>query len=939
MPQFNKYAPGTERCQCETGGSSNRMADMGVQADGHRSKLQNNLPLTPQVNHISAGVLVLFALPLAAQQPPAVPVSNKSTYNHDSAPTVRATRVTGSISVDGKLDEPAWATATPVSDFIQRDPKEGTPASEKTEVRVLIGDDALYIGARMTDKPANIRPRLSRRDEPVEGDVFAVSFDSRHDHNSAYYFRVTAGGAVRDAAVGSQGRLDLSWDAVWEAKVSLDATGWTAELRIPLSQLPYNRNQDSWGIQFERYSWNKQEQDFFAFTPKSEAGGINRFGHLAGLGALPAPKRLELLPYASSRAEYLNVAAANPFRGRNAYFGSAGLDLKYRIASNLTLNATINPDFGQVEVDPAVVNLTAFETFFPEKRPFFVQDRSLFSFADLRTFNSYGGPTIFFSRRIGRSPQRSLGGGDVAYVDAPQQTTIATAAKITGKSRNGWSTGILDAVTTSEHADYTQNDILAKNRAEVEPLTNYFVGRFRREMNQANTAAGGLITAVNRDLSDPTLASILRSSGYFGGLDLNHAWSSRSWLLDVAGGASAVRGKEDVIAATQRSSAHYFQRPDSKRLDYDPTLTTMSGYAGHLGITKAAGVHWGGNVAAQVTSPGFEVNDLGFMRTGDRQALSTDLHYIQNTPGKLFRDWVVAGFTNQTWNYDHDIIFNNYASFFQATLLNFSNLFVRADLSGPTIDDRLTRGGPVARIPRGISTNLFYGSDRRKSYQVNVEAGYTHNQSGASSQGYSVEFAVQPAPGIRVTVSPELSKSHSVSQFVTSAADPLAVSTFDRRYVFSTLDQTALSVVTRADWTFTPALSLQLYAQPLVASGGYSDFKELHAPRTFDFDVYGRDRGTIALSNGVYRVDPDANANTANSIAFGNPDFNFRSLRGNAVVRWEYRPGSTLFFVWQQQRSGEEPLSDFRFGRDYSALFRQKPENVFTIKATYWLAR
>jgi Domain of unknown function (DUF5916)/Carbohydrate family 9 binding domain-like len=891
------------------------------------------------VNRTSAGVLFVFALPLAAQQPAAVPVTNTSTYNHDTAPTVRAARLIGRIEIDGKLDEPAWAAATPVSDFTQHDPKEGMPASEKTEVRVVVGDDALYVGARMTDKPANIRPRLSRRDEPVDGDVFAVSLDSRHDHNSAYYFRVTAGGAVRDATVSPQGVLDLSWDAVWEAKVSHDATGWTAEIRIPLSQLPYNRNQDSWGIQFERYSWNKQEQDLFAFTPKSQAGGINRFGHLTGLGALPAPKRLELLPYASSRGEYLNVAAGNPFRGKDAYFGSAGLDLKYRIASNLTLNATVNPDFGQVEVDPAVVNLTAFETFFPEKRPFFVQDQSLFNFGEFRTFNSYGEPTVFFSRRIGRSPQRSLDGGDVAYVDAPQQTTIATAAKVTGKSRNGWSTGILDAVTTSEHADYTQNDILATSHAEVEPLTNYFVGRFRREMNQANTAAGGLITAVNRDLSDPTLAHVLRSSGYFGGLDLNHAWSNRSWLLDFAGGASVVQGNADVIAATQQSSAHYFQRPDSKNLEYDPTLTSMGGYAGHFAITKAAGLHWGGNVAAQVTSPGFEVNDLGFMRTADRQALSTDLYYTQNTPGKLFRDWLVTGFTNQTWNYDHDIIFNNYASFFQATLPDFSLMFLRVDFSGPTIEDRLTRGGPVARMPRGISTEILYATDRRKQYTAQFGVSYSHDQAGASSQNYGIDFAVQPAPGIRVTVSPALHKSHSLSQFVTSSADQLATSTYGRRYVFSTLDQTALSVVTRADWTFTPALSLQIYAQPLVASGGYRDFKELHVPRTFDFDVYGRDRGTIELSNGVYRIDPDANANTANSVAFGNPDFNFRSLRGNAVVRWEYRPGSTLFFVWQQQRSGEEPLADFRFGRDYGALFQQKPENVFTVKATYWLAR
>lgn len=889
------------------------------------------------VIRVSLGALAVLSLPLAAQQT-AAPASNPSTRSHAAAPTVRAAPLTGRIDIDGTLDDPAWAAAAPVSQFTQRDPKEGMPATEKTEVRVLISDDAIYVGARMTDKPANIRPRLSRRDESVDGDVFALSLDSRHDHISAYYFRVAAGGAVRDAAVGSQGGLDLSWDAVWEAKVSTDSTGWSAELRIPLSQLPYNRNEDTWGIQFERYSWNKQEQDFFAFTPKSEAGGVSQFGHLTNLGTLPAPSRLELIPYASTRAEYLAVAPGNPFRDRSELFGSAGLDLKYRIASNLTLNATVNPDFGQVEVDPAVVNLTAFETFFPEKRPFFVQERSLFNFASLRTFNSYGGPTVFFSRRIGRSPQLSLGGGDVAYVDAPLQTTIAAAAKITGKSRSGWSTGILDAVTSREHAEYA--DLSGSFRsAEVEPLTNYFVGRLRREMNQANTAVGGLVTAVNRDLADERLAHLLRASGYFGGLDLNHSWASRSWLLDLAGGASVVNGVDDVIAATQRSSAHYFQRPDSKHLQFDPTLGSLSGYAGHAGLTKAAGLHWGGNIAAQVTSPGFEVNDLGFMRTADRQAFSTDLHYMENKPGRIFRDWLVAGFTNQTWNYDHDIIFNNYASFFRATFPNFSQVFVRADFSGQTIDDRLTRGGPVARIPTGFAGEIFYASDRRKRYTANFEVEWSRNESGAHSETYEMEFAAQPAPGIRIAFSPSLSKSSSVSQFVTSAADALATTTYGRRYVFANLDQTELALETRADWTFSPELSLQLFAQPLVASGGYADFKQFRAPRTFDFDVYGRDVGTIALNDGVYNIDPDGSSATANAIAFGDPDFNFRSLRGNAVLRWEYRPGSTLFFVWQQQRSGEESLGNFRFGRDYGALFRQRPENVFTIKATYWLAR
>jgi len=806
-------------------------------------------------------------------------------------------------------------------------------------VRVLIGDDAIYVGARMSDKPGNIRPRLSRRDESVDGDVFAVSFDSRHDHISGYYFRVSAGGAVRDAQISSNGQLDLSWDAVWEARVSSDNTGWTAEIRIPLSQLAYNRNANAvWGVQFERYAWNKQEQDFFAFTPKSEAGGVSRFGHLTNLGTLPAPSRVELTPYVSTRAEYLDIASGNPFRDKSEYRGSAGLDLKYRIASNITLNATVNPDFGQVELDPAVVNLTAFESFFPEKRPFFVAERALFSFGQIRTFNSGGSPTMFFSRRIGRQPQRFLDDDGIAFIDAPQQSTIASAVKVTGKTRNGWTIGLLDAVTTRENADYIDVDG-RRQVAQVEPLSNYFVGRVTREMNQANTAIGGLVTAVNRDLEDPVIVQQLRRNAYVAGLDLNHSWANRAWLLDASFAGSSVSGTADVIAATQRSSARYFQRPDAKNVRYDPSLTSLSGFAGQIALTKGSGLHWGGNLAYQVTSPGFESNDLGFLRTADRHAYSTDLHYQENKPGRIFRRWLVAGFTNHTLNFNGDVNYAAYASFFEATLPNFSGFFVRADLLGATMDDRLTRGGPVAHVPGGYSTELNYFSDRRKPITWGLGGSRSGDDAGQTGIGVFAELAVQPAAGIRLTFSPSFNRQHSLSQFITATTDPLATSTFGRRYVFATLDQTSLTLETRADWTFTPTLSLQVFAQPFVASGGYEDFKELRAGRTFDFDVYGRDRGTIALSDDVYEIDPDGSAATRNSFAIGKPDFNFRSLRGNAVLRWEYRPGSTLFFVWQQLRSGAEPLNNFRFGRDYGALFRQNPENVFTIKATYWLAR
>ena len=906
---------------------------LGWLSNPYRRPLPTRAPVNP-LNRLAIVLIAVCARALSGQSDPA------ATHAGTSRPTpvVSAAPLTGSINLDGKLDEPGWAAASPVTSFTQFDPTEGAPASEKTEVRVLVGPDALYIGARLFESdPRNVRRRLSRRDEPVDGDIFAVTLDSRHDHLTGYFFRVTAAGAMRDAVAGGPNGLDLSWDAVWDAAVHSDSLGWSTEIRIPFSQLPYNRGDRVWGIQFERYSWNKQEQDFFAFTPKKEVGGVARYGHLTGLGDLPAPSRLELTPYVSTRAEYLEVPDGNPFRDGKDYFASTGVDLKYRLTSSMTVSATVNPDFGQVEVDPAVVNLTAFETFFPEKRPFFVEGRELFRFGDIRTFNSYGSPTYFFSRRIGRQPQGDVSGTGIAFVDAPQQTTIATAVKLTGKTRSGWSTGVLNAVTAREQANFADASGV-RGHSEVEPLSNYFVGRVRREMREGNTVVGSMLTAVNRDLHDPSLRNLLRSSAYVGGLDLNHSWNNRDWAFDASLAGSQVHGLRSVIAATQQSSARYFQRPDAKSFHFDPNRTSLSGLAGQAALIKTGGLHWGGNLAYQFSSPGLEVNDLGFLSQTDRRAVSTDLHYSENKPSRLLRSWVVEGFTNQAWNYDGDITFNNYAGFAQAIFNDFSGLFVRTDFSAEGFDDRLTRGGPVARQPRSLATDVSFFSDRRKVYSASLEWYRSKDVEDQLAQSYSLMLAIQPKPGVRLSFEPNLQKAHSLAQYITTSSDLRATRTYDNRYVFATIDQTTLALVTRVDWTFTPKASLQIYLQPLISAADYSDFKELHAPRTFDFDVYGRDVGTISKTGGTYTIDPDGSALTPNSFQVPDPNFNFRSLRGNAVMRWEYRPGSALFFVWQQQRVGSEAFGDFDFNRDFRGLVQQHPDNVFTIKATYYMA-
>jgi hypothetical protein len=851
-------------------------------------------------------------------------------------PTIRAARLEGSIRVDGRLDEPAWNTATPATEFTQLDPNEGQPASERTEVRVLIGDDALYVGARLFDsEPGKVKGLLARRDDNTSSDLFEVFIDSYHDHLTASRFRINPAGAIRDASIGADGSEDDSWDPVWSAVAQVDPSGWTAEMRIPLSQLRYNPKTDEWGIQFARSIFRKGEGDYFAFTPKKEQGGVSRYGTLTGLAPLPAPRHIELMPYVSTRNERLHFAPDNPFRSASDYFGATGLDMKYGLTSNLTLDATVNPDFGQVEVDPAEVNLTAFETFFSEKRPFFVEGADLFTFGQSRTFNNYGFRKVLNSRRIGRAPHVSLGGPQYDQVNAPDQTTIDAAAKLTGRTPGGWSIGMLDAVTGPERARYTlAGGGGVEHDTPVEPLTHYFSGRVKRDFRSGNTVVGGMLTAVNRRDDTDALRDAIPGSAWVGGVDLNHAWAKRRWALDASVAHSLVQGSSGAIDALQRSSARYYQRPDHKDyVVYDPTRTRLDGWTTDASLAKTSGKHWLGSVAWTQTTPGYEENDLGFMTRADYYGVSELVLYQENQPGKLLRNWNVLPYANHIFDHGGDIIFNGYAANANATLLNFWSLFAGATSNQRTFDDRLTRGGPQAKLPLQGNVNGGFSSDSRKSWSVSPSYSYSWNAEGGWGRSPSLSVSVRARPTLRLGFEPSYSASHALAQFVKAQADPQATGTFGTRYVFATLDQRVASLVTRFDWTFTPRMSVQLYVQPLVVSGRYTDFKEFKAPRDFVFAIYGRDQGTIRRDSTRVTIDPG----NGKVIQFSDPDFNFRSLLGNAVLRWEYRPGSTLFLVWQQRRQDQQAFGDFEFGRDYSGMFKRSPENVFALKATYWI--
>ena len=858
-----------------------------------------------------------------------------------SRKVAQAVRRNGPIIVDGKLDDAAWTSATPATGFTQSYPNPGAAPLDPTEVRILYDDQALYVAVRMRDsRPDSIAAQLARRDASgIYSDWVHLIIDSYRDRRTAFRFTVNPKGVKKDVYTSDDGAEDTNWDAVWDVGTLVDSGGWNAEYRIPLSQLRFGgaaQGQERvWGFQVMRDIARRQARDSWSPWTRTVPGFVSRFGDLRGLVDIPTPTRLEVMPYVSAQTTRAPGDAGNPFYSKTEFRPSVGGDLRYGLPGGLTLSATINPDFGQVEVDPSVVNLSAFETFFPEKRPFFLEGANLFNFGRVRTYNDYGSQNYFYSRRIGRSPQRFPGDASISYADVPNETTIAAAAKITGKIGK-WSIGLIDGVTPEEKAKVQLEDG-GRSTTPVEPLTNYFAGRGQRDFRNGQSVVGGMVTSTVRDVDDGVFNGMLRSSATFGGLDFEHRFANRGWVTTGFIAGSHVSGSKEAISSTQQNSSHYYQRPDADYIEFDADRTSLDGHIGEIALQKNGALH--GSLAYKEVSPGLELNDMGFQGRTDYRALSFLNGYQHDKAGKHFRDYLVYYYGNQTWNFGGTSILRSVAGGLQGTLNNFWFTGLSWGYNPRHYSDRFTRGGPEARVPSGGNVGIDINSDGRKQVVVGGGFNYSKDESGAVNPSAYFNLDWRPTTSLRIRFNPNWSGGTSTGQFVRSVADPLAVNTFGRRYVFGEIHQTTIAMDTRVEWTFTPTLSLQMYAQPFVATGRYENFKEFEAPRTYDFARYGRDRGTIARSDeGVYTVDPDG-LGAAPSFQFGDPNFNVRNLRGNAVVRWEYRPGSALFFVWQQERSGFEPIGDFRASRDLGDIFNTTPTNVFLIKATYWLGR
>lgn len=855
-----------------------------------------------------------------------------------SAPTdaprvLRARHAAGTVpKIDGFLDDAIWKSADPVTNFIQREPNPGSLSGYRTVARVAYDDDAVYVALRMfDDKPGQIISRLTRRDDMSSAsDRAGVYFDSYRDRRTAFEFLTTPRGARADAQLSDDTREDFTWDAVWEVEARVDSLGWTAEFRIPLSQLRYSGSRNAasllWGLQFVREHGRSGEISFWSPVLPNTGRAVSLFGELHGDRVVDAPRRLEVLPYTLAKLTRQPGSTANPFYSRNATGASAGADIKYGITSNLTLTATVNPDFGQVEADPSVVNLGSFETFFTEKRPFFTEGSDIFRWS----LAPEG--FAFYSRRIGRAPQRSpavMAGG---FADSPPSARILGAAKLSGKTANGWGVGILHAITEEASADVADaNGVITAE--PVEPLTNFSVVRLTRDFRSGRSGVGFLGTSTARNLSDSRL-KFLRDNAFTSGLNWfhrfgNNQYQTTGWLV-----ASGIHGDLNAINAVKRNSVHRFQRPDAYHVDFDTSATSLFGWAGESTTRRIGGSRvWAAGIG--VRSPGFDVNDIGFQSYADLIYTRANFGYRHFQPGKLLRSWTFDSNWIPGWSFGGELLRNTLDATIAGTARNLSagSLFVQAWFPVTTPWD--LRGGPGLKLPTYTdwSLSLATNSRRRVSYDFTNNGTWFRENAGYYF-ALMPRITVRPSSATTLSLAPRIAWNRNQGQFIrtqTVAGTP--------HYIMGDLHQTTGAFIARASVAMSPTLAFDIYAQPFVSGGTYRSIKEVTAPGASGYDAryttFGANRISFNPATNRYTIDlqPDGAAD----FSMPSPNFNVRQLRSNAVMRWEYRPGSTLYLVWTQARDDDRLNNGVSLDRDFDRLFAVPAKNIFLLKVSYWL--
>jgi hypothetical protein len=869
---------------------------------------------------ITTLLIIILVLPLVAGQ-----ALVKKRY--------KATLTTVAPVINGILDEEIWNLGEWVDDFTQNQPYSGRPATQRTEFKILFDDNNLYVAIKAFDTdPDSIINRLSRRDQ-VDGDLAGIILDSFHDLRTGFLFGVSSAGVKYDILFSNDGQNeDSSWDPNWWVGTSINKEGWIAEMKIPFSQVRFDKNSgDVWGLEIARIIYRRNEQDFWQDIPRDVPGFIHMMGELSGLEKIKPRKIFDVTPYGVARAETFEKEPANPFRKDGRRFGAnAGVDAKIGITNNMTMDLSINPDFGQVEADPSEVNLSAYETYFSEKRPFFIEGKNITNFNLIIGTGESQEDNLFYSRRIGRRPGGYPELKDAWSADIPTSTAILGAAKITGKTKKGLSIGFVEAVTAEEKAEI---DTAGGRKFEtVEPLTNYFVSRVQQDLNNGKTIIGGIVTGTYRDLDD-NLARIMHKSAYSGGIDFTQYFKDKNWMFNFTEAISQVNGTKEVLQETQRSSARYFQRPDNDYRSFDPDITSLTGTAGRMQIIKMNG-HWNYLACVKWKSPGYEINDLGYMTEADQVLGLLWLGYSQWEPKGIYKRYNANVSLFHATNYGGDNLGQGLQWNASMGFKNYWDVWTGGNLNSSGLSTGMLRGGPVTKSTGNFNIRFGFSTDYRKkltlNYSINTNVGFE----GSSRNLYTeIGLSYKPINYLSISLGPGVSKSFSELQYVTRADYGN-----EKRYVFASIDRKTINASLRINFNLSPNLTFQYWGQPFVATGKYYDYKYISNPMASDYEnrfhVYSGFQ--ITSDENGFNIDEDKDGNR--DYSFEKNDFNFQQFLSNLVIRWEYNPGSSVYLVWSQTRSGFNDSGMLDYINDMGDLFnhgKNKPNNVFLIKFSY----
>ena len=862
--------------------------------------------------------IFLCASPLSAQSP----VSGTADRKHATATRV----ANGSIRVDGRLDDEVWQKAVAITDFVQKEPRQGAAPTDAMEVRLVYDDDVLYVGARMFSKDGRIQAPLGRRDNTDQAEHVLISFDTFLDRRTAAVFGVTAAGVRIDRYHSSDNEdsFDSGFDPVWRAETQVSADQWTAELWIPFSQLRFSpRTDQAWGLNLSRARPTLNEHDFWIVIPRTVRAWSSRFGDLSGIANIVPPRRIEALPYLAGGAT-LNGSDRdrnNPFDDGTNLHGRVGADIKMGLGPNLTLETAINPDFGQVEADPAEVNLTAFATRFPEKRPFFLEGANLFNI---------GHPNFYYSRRIGARPIAPAAGD---YVQYPQSTTILAAAKLTGRLPSKTSVGFIAAVTDDESAEVADLGVLGTRAIGVAPHTYHAVGRVLQEFGPAASTAGVIVNVMHRDLDEGSALADLYSRNALGvaGNTLLR-FKGGQYEFRASGGGSFLNGSEKSVERWQRSSSHYAQRPDRDYARLDPTLRSLEGWSAQVNFDKTGGRHWlwGGNT--KIDSENFEVNDFAQLNGADGIMTNGNIRYRETQPGTVLRSYYVQ-LDGQTDTTLRGVMQTGHLrTTFNTTWINFWTTQLRVARNLATNSVSLTRGGPLMARGPGWTMELSGGNRAGSRTRISGNLFRQTNDDGADVKRASGTLSMRPGPRWQLSLSPLFDRVTEPQQYISTLSGGRPI-TFDNRYVFAFIDRSTASMEFRLGLTLKPDVNLDVYAEPFAASGHYYDYGELLEPGS-------RERITYGTAGTLLAMQPDGSRLVTIggiTIPLRNRDFNTQSFRSNVVLRWEWRAGSTLYVVWQQDRSDSRMLGT-RVGIDDALRsVTASGSNIFLVKTSFWI--